>query len=65
MSAGSDAEGPYVDEETVKGYQRVVMCEAVRDEVDANLGEGRDVCRCLLADIIADRLLPTPWLNQV
>lgn len=54
-----------MDEETVKGYQRVVMCEAVRDEVDANLGEGRDVCRCLLADIIADRLLPTPWLNQV
>ena len=51
--------------ETLAGYRRVLMCEAVRDEVAANLGPGADVCRRLLEGVTANRLMLTPWLNQV
>lgn len=64
-AAGSNAELPYIDAETVRGYRRIVMCEAVRDEVAASLGEGAQICQEFLNAMTADRLASTPWLNQV
>ena len=40
------------------------MCQEVRDEVKAVLGEDTDIKKYLLA-LCDDRLMPTPWLNKV
>ena len=48
----------------MRGYKRVVMCEEVREEVRAVLGEATDIKQFLLA-LCDDRLVATPWLNRV
>lgn len=47
----------------VKGYRRIVFCQAVRDDVDGALGAG--AWADLLPRMCEGRLVPTPWLNKV
>ena len=61
---GCDDEERWLDVSTVRGYKRVVMCEEVREEVRAVLGEATDIKEFLLA-LCDDRLVATPWLNRV
>ena len=63
--AAADEEEAWIDLDTVQGYKRTVMCEAVRDEVARNLGETPGACTELLNGMTQRRLMPTPWLNQV
>ena len=65
MCAAADEEEAWIDLDTVQGYKRTVLCEAVRDEVASNLGEAPGTCSQLLSGMTQRRLMPTPWLNQV
>jgi hypothetical protein len=65
LCAAADEEEAWIDLDTVQGYRRTVMCEAVREEVASNLGEAPGTCSQLLTGMIQRRLMPTPWLNQV
>ena len=49
---------------TVRGYKRVVMCQEVRDEIRAVLGEDEPI-KAFLEALYDGRLLPTAWLNRV
>lgn len=49
---------------TVAGYRQVVMCQEVRDEIEAVIGPDASV-EDMLQGMCDCRLLPTPWLNQV
>jgi hypothetical protein len=62
-ATGHKAEHEWIGVATVAGCRRVVMCQEVRDEVEAVVGEGW--AGELLLDMCRNRLLPTPWLNQV
>lgn len=75
--AGYCEEEDWIDLATVKGYRRIVMCQEVRDELDANLtkhdsgqeeeqddAQEEEWQRILIA-MCDGRLLPTPWLNKV
>ena len=77
-NAGYCEEQEWIDLSTVKGYCRTVMCQEVRDELEANLPqpdsspkddqqdeqEEEEWQRILIA-MCDGRLLPTPWLNKV
>lgn len=75
-SAGYCEEQEWIDLSTVKGYCRTVMCQEVRDELEANLpqldcgpkdeqGEEDEEWQRILIGMCDGRLLPTPWLNKV
>ena len=53
-----------IDVATVAGYRQVVMCQEVRDEIEAVIGPDASV-RDMLLGMCDRRLLPTPWVNQV
>jgi hypothetical protein len=55
------APAPGLDLATLAGYRRVVMCQGVRDEVDASLGAG--AWATFLPAVCDGRLAPTPWLD--
>lgn len=61
IAAGMEIEG--VDLATVKGYKRIVLCQGVRDDVEAVLGQG--AWSTFLPSMCEGRLQPTPWLNKV
>jgi hypothetical protein len=63
-TAAHDEEERCIDVATVPGYRQVVMCQEVRDEIEAVIGAEASVKDILLA-MCNKRLLPTPWLNQV
>lgn len=48
---------------TVEGFRRVLMCEEVRQEAIAVVGEAG--LAAFLQRLVEGRLLPTSWLNQV
>lgn len=50
--------------DTVKGYQRIMLIQELRDEVDLNLGLVGSWASVLPA-VLDARLFPTPWLNKV
>uniref|UniRef100_A0A1D1ZXM2 Cupin-like domain-containing protein n=1 Tax=Auxenochlorella protothecoides TaxID=3075 RepID=A0A1D1ZXM2_AUXPR len=60
IAAGMEIEG--VDLATVKGYKRIVLCQGVRDDVEAVLGQG--AWSTFLPSMCEGRLQPTPWLNK-
>lgn len=79
-NAGYCQEQEWIDLSTVKGYCRTVMCQEVRDELEANLtqpdcgtkddqqdeqGEEEEEWQRILIAMCDGRLLPTPWLNKV
>ena len=78
-AAGYCEEQEWIDLSTVKGYCRTVMCQEVRDELDANLTqpncglkgdqldeqEEEEEWQHVLIAMCDGRLLPTPWLNKV
>lgn len=77
--AGYCEEQEWIDLSTVKGYCRTVMCQEVRDELEANLTqpdsgpkgnqqdeqEEEEESQHVLIAMCDGRLLPTPWLNKV
>ena len=63
--AGEGQEFEHMDLGTVTGYTACVMCTEVCEEVEACLGYEDNVCSELLLNMCRDRLVPTPWLNQV
>lgn len=60
---GHGEEAEWIDLGTVRGYKRIVFCQSVRDDVDANLGQGE--WARLLPAVCEGRLVPTEWLNKV
>ena len=60
---GRGEEHEWIDLGTVKGYKRVVFCQGIRDDVEANLGPA--AWATLLPRMCEGRLVPTPWLNKV
>jgi hypothetical protein len=63
-ATGCNDEDNWIDVGTVRGYKRVVMCQEVRDEIRAVLGEDEPI-KAFLEALYDERLLPTPWLNRV
>ena len=72
--AGYCEEQEWIDLATVKGCRRIVMCQEVRDELDANFDN--DIHDRDQEDTLAEwqkvliamcdgRMMPTPWLNKV
>ncbi|GAB4818813.1 hypothetical protein N2152v2_005859 [Parachlorella kessleri] len=59
---GHGEEGEWIDLGTVRGYNRIVFCQSVRDDVDATLGQGE--WARLLPALCQGRLVPTEWLNK-
>lgn len=47
----------------MRGYRQLVMCQEVRDEIEAVLGADANTAELLTA-MCDGRLVPTPWLNQ-
>ena len=51
----------WIDPSTVRGYRRLRMFQAVRDEIEFVLGPGS--VAAFLESVCDGRLRPTPWLN--
>ena len=47
---------------TVDGYKKARMCQDVRDDMEQSLGESS--WATMLPQVCANRLEPTPWLNE-
>ncbi len=62
-AAAQEREEATIDAATVRGYRQLVMCQEVRDEIEAIMGA--DASAAELLNAMCDRrLVPTPWLNQ-
>jgi hypothetical protein len=59
---GKGEEYDWIDLSTVKGYRRVVMCQSLREDIEATLGRG--AWAWLMPALCDDRLVPTLWLNK-
>ncbi len=62
-AAAREEEESCIDAATVRGYRLLVMCQEVRDEIEAVLGADTDAAELLRA-MCDHRLVATPWLNQ-
>ena len=62
-------EADWIDLGTVQGYRRMVLCEAVLDELKLNLrssdNDSDALARRTLEGMCRNRLALTTWLNKV